>query len=535
MSVRSSTPLTPESARIFRERCAALGLHTWTVDCNGSVTSHPIAGGVFGEWLRGPITMQAVRRLLVDAHSSLEWVGHEPWRGCRLIAAPHMERRAVVERTIVLIPGAKCAACGPASLIPDGEAAPAMGASTIDVTSVESMLRWMLEDLVKADSDRATIDGFTREVLLVYEYIRLLYTLGRSMKTRESPEQFVSLCCRELQEISGYTWVCVKIGAGTGAIKGFEDVMIHAGDLPCEAGRFAELANATLATIESPKSVLIRPGVCGVGEVIPREAPCIPIQRGGAIIGAMFAANHDPNHGGVSSVETQLFDVAADLLGVFLDNAGLYADQRALFFGSLRALTAAIDAKDRYTCGHSERVAHLAASLARRLGMSDEEVERVHIAGLLHDVGKIGVPEAILTFPGRLNDEQFAAIREHPGIGHHILRDIRQLDDAKPGVLSHHERWDGRGYPRGLAGEDIPLLGRILALADTFDAMSSSRSYRPALAREKVLAEIERCAGSQFDPSLAPVFLSLDFTEFDEMMRRHRVEYSPDTPLAASA
>ena len=171
-----------------------------------------------------------------------------------------------------------------------------------------------------------------------------------------------------------------------------------------------------------------------------------------------------------------------------------------MFMGVLKGMTTAIDAKDAYTCGHSERVGLLASRLALAAGLGAEEAERYRLAGLVHDVGKIGVAEAVLSKSGRLNDEEFAQIKKHPEIGHQILRDIPLMEDILPGVLHHHERWDGKGYPAGLAGESIPLIGRILALADTFDAMSSTRAYRPAMPRESVLAEIRRCSASQFDP-----------------------------------
>jgi putative two-component system response regulator len=137
-------------------------------------------------------------------------------------------------------------------------------------------------------------------------------------------------------------------------------------------------------------------------------------------------------------------------------------------------------------------------------------------------VGKIGVPEAVLTKPGRLTDEEFAQIKLHPGIGYNILKDIPALTGVLPGVLWHHERWDGRGYPDKLAGENIPLIARVLALADTFDAMSSNRSYRPAIVRPKVLEEIHKNAGIQFDPQLAPMFVTLPFDEFDAALESHR-------------
>jgi HD-GYP domain-containing protein (c-di-GMP phosphodiesterase class II) len=162
------------------------------------------------------------------------------------------------------------------------------------------------------------------------------------------------------------------------------------------------------------------------------------------------------------------------------------------------------------------------------MGLPEERVRRVHIAGLLHDVGKIGVPEAVLCKPGRLTDEEFAWIRRHPEIGHGILKDIPQLADILPGVLHHHERMDGRGYPAGLKGDGIPLLARVIAVADTFDALSSTRSYRSARPRP----EIARSAGTQLDPAVAAVLPTIDLAEFDRMLAEHATT-APAVSVAA--
>jgi HD-GYP domain-containing protein (c-di-GMP phosphodiesterase class II) len=146
----------------------------------------------------------------------------------------------------------------------------------------------------------------------------------------------------------------------------------------------------------------------------------------------------------------------------------------------------------------------------------------MQITGLVHDVGKIGVPEAVLCKPGKLTEEEFDSMRKHPEIGYRILKDIPQLKDVLPGVLYHHERWDGAGYPHGLSGQQIPMVARLIALADSFDAMSSTRTYRAAMTRSGVLAEISQCAGTQFDPDLAPVFVKLDFSGYDRLVREHR-------------
>ena len=152
---------------------------------------------------------------------------------------------------------------------------------------------------------------------------------------------------------------------------------------------------------------------------------------------------------------------------------------------------------------------------------TEAEARRIYLAGLVHDVGKIGVPEQVLRKTGKLDEEEFSWIRKHPEIGSRILKDIPQMDDILPAVLHHHERWDGAGYPARIAGEEIPIFARIVALADAFDAMSSTRTYRSARPREFVLAEVRRCSGTQFDPALVEPFLSIDFTEYDLLVIEH--------------
>jgi diguanylate cyclase (GGDEF)-like protein len=176
---------------------------------------------------------------------------------------------------------------------------------------------------------------------------------------------------------------------------------------------------------------------------------------------------------------------------------------------TIQALAAAVDAKDSYTKGHSVRVAEYAADLCRAIGGSDAEVELVYRTGTLHDVGKIGVPDAVLKKPGPLTAEERAIMETHPALGEIIVMKVPQLQDTLPGVRHHHERWDGKGYPDGLAGEDIPRLGRILAVADTFDAMTSDRPYRRGLALTIALEEIEKNAGVQFEPELAIAFVKM--------------------------
>ena len=175
----------------------------------------------------------------------------------------------------------------------------------------------------------------------------------------------------------------------------------------------------------------------------------------------------------------------------------------------LSTLSRAIEARDAYTRGHSARVTELALAVARRLGWSEERLASLRVGGPLHDIGKLGVSRDLLGKTGRLDDDEFAQIREHPKIGAKILLRVAGFRQALPYVLYHHERWDGNGYPTGKAGEEIPVEARVLAVADAFDAMTSDRPYRRALTRGEALAEVERCAGTQFDPRIARVFLEV--------------------------
>jgi putative nucleotidyltransferase with HDIG domain len=175
----------------------------------------------------------------------------------------------------------------------------------------------------------------------------------------------------------------------------------------------------------------------------------------------------------------------------------------------LTVLTGAIEARDPYTQGHSARVTALAEEIALRLGWSEERLESLRVGGPLHDIGKLAVSDHVLRKQGRLEEHELAEIREHPKAGVRLILRVAALREAIPYVLYHHERWDGSGYPSGKAGEEIPLEARVLAVADAFDAMTSDRPYRPALERDEAVAEVARCAGTQFDPEVVQVFLDL--------------------------
>ena len=187
------------------------------------------------------------------------------------------------------------------------------------------------------------------------------------------------------------------------------------------------------------------------------------------------------------------------------------------YMESIQTLRYTVEAKDTYTRGHSDRVSEFSILIGKHLGLSNEDLKVLQIGGLFHDIGKIGVPDSILLKEGKLTDDEYSEIKNHPTIGAHILSNATIFQNIIPIVKHHHEKYDGNGYPSKLKGEDIPYFARIAAIADTFDAMTSKRTYRDALPLDVVIAEIERCKGTQFDPKLADVFLDILNNNYDEI------------------
>lgn len=194
-------------------------------------------------------------------------------------------------------------------------------------------------------------------------------------------------------------------------------------------------------------------------------------------------------------------------------------ENEGLFLHVVSSLASAIDAKDTYTNGHSDRVASYAREIARRAGYEGKKLEDIYMMGLLHDVGKIGIPDAVINKPAKLTDEEYAIIKNHPVMGARILGEIREMPSLANGARWHHERYDGRGYPDGLSGEVIPEEARIIAVADAYDAMTSHRSYREPLPQGVVRQEIEKGRGTQFDPAFASIMLEMIDEDTEYAMR----------------
>jgi len=540
MNTLATQPDALSPQETLRQRCRALRLASIVCDAEGRAAgARAVEAPAGGRAAPAFLSSALLASLLREAASA--WReddadtprATELFEGLWAIPLPETRRRRRVGYLVVfaLTPEALRgehfeAACQSARL--DAQAAREQLASlaTFDraeVARVAQLLRWTASDRAELASDEAALTGFSRQLTESYEEISLLYRLGRSMNEVTNPGGFVQMLCDELHATLAFRWIGACFLPEELSGRSLAGRCVASGDLPWRHRAFRSLAVRLTHGLEAGRAVAMRPEESDDEDLKSRPGQVLlhPLSREGRVFGAIIAGEKQCEEDAVTTIDMKLVDAAAQHLTILLENVALYEEQQSMFLGTLGAITASIDAKDRYTCGHSQRVSVLARSLATEAGLDEAACERVRICGLVHDVGKIGVPESVLRKPGRLTDEEFDQIKRHPVIGRRILRDIPQLSDVLDGVLHHHERWDGAGYPSGLSGESIPLFARIIGIADAYDAMRSTRTYRDAMRHDRVLAEIRRCAGAQFDPMLTPLFMRIDFDEFNRLIAGH--------------
>ncbi|MCK4629021.1 MAG: HD domain-containing protein, partial [Sedimentisphaerales bacterium] len=363
-----------------------------------------------------------------------------------------------------------------------------------------------------SQQNKSELEALTWSLAQSYEELALLHRMSDSMQVTRRPADFFARLAPEILEVVEAEKLLI-FWRRDDLLDIDLPMLSSAGELSLARTHLEVIWDRTAAISHEAGGVLIdgnvdRPYAYSWPAPI-RNIVSVPVYRDRRLMGAVAAVNK-LNKPDFDSLDTKLLLSVANQIAVFLENFRLYRDLHELFLGSLRALTSSVDAKDAYTCGHSERVALIARHLAEQLKLDSALLNNIYLAGLLHDVGKIGIDEAVLCKPGRLTDDEFAQIKKHPQIGADILRPIKQMDHITRAVLAHHERFDGCGYPTGLSGRNIPLSGRVVMLADSFDAMISQRAYRPALPVSAALAEIRRFSGTQFDPALADAFLASD-------------------------
>jgi len=219
------------------------------------------------------------------------------------------------------------------------------------------------------------------------------------------------------------------------------------------------------------------------------------------------------NGGKFGKDDINLLQILARKASLNIENTILYESMYTNLINTLQSLVAAIEARDHYTQQHSQRVTQLSVNIAEEMGCSQDEIDTIKFAGILHDIGKISISDSILLKKGRLTQEEKRVVQTHPVVGERILQPLGLLPSERAIVRHHHERWDGKGYPDGLAGSEIPLLARIIAVADSYDAMTSDRPYRLAKDRERAVEELIRCSGVQFDREAVDVFKKIYFSK----------------------
>lgn len=358
------------------------------------------------------------------------------------------------------------------------------------------------------------ISALSDNLSVTYEEISLLCGITQNLNLERSDQEVGQLALEWLLDCIPASFSAIKYlpvaadGETTYAARS-ESVLIMAGECPLTESVVSELIDEhapvdTLAPLVANRRRTSQPD-WRFEDV--HEGVIVPLRSSGDVFGWLAVFNHIDD-GEFGSVEANLLASLGVILGIHSGNRDLYRQQAEFLADVVRALTSAIDAKDPYTCGHSDRVARISVQLGRELGQADETLHRLYMAGLLHDIGKIGIDDAVLRKPGRLTEAEYEHIKLHPQLGHKILGDLKQLAGVLPVVLHHHEQWDGRGYPHGLSGEEIPLLARIAAVADAYDAMTSDRPYRKGMPHEKVEGIFREGAGTQWDAQVIDAFFA---------------------------
>lgn len=385
-----------------------------------------------------------------------------------------------------------------------------------DADYLQEILTLFANEFQTATNAADQIEKVCTELSQSYEELMLLYNLSSHMKVTQSSSTYLQLACDQLTQLINVEGIAIFLDK---EIDGAKRLALSAGSgLVSIDPDLADILQIHLAAeLKQGKEALLDSDFDSPFRYDwPRDIKsviAVPLNGADNMIGLMVATNivDKPDF---DNIDVKLFNSVAHQCAVFLENGRLFGDLKELFVGSLKALTSSIDAKDQYTRGHSERVAFIARWITDRIAevtpIDEDEVHRIYLAGLLHDIGKIGISEAVLRKRGKLDDDEMARIKAHPQIGASILSEIKQMRDIVPGVLTHHERMDGKGYPKGLTGDRIPLIGKIISLADSFDAMTSRRVYREALSIKRAMAEIEKGIGTQFDPEIARIFINSD-------------------------
>ena len=434
--------------------------------------------------------------------------------------------------TVAELPGNQCLACVSCrqGRMIKTAAGIVEGMLAEDVLRVAAFAAQAAKDQNSAAATKGQITAYAEQVTSCFEELVWLRELSLQIKqcdvTRDvasvadvvlpslaelSHSETVALLSVESDSQLPFAERQVQVAACAGRQRPLDEVLLTI------AARFGEQSCKTPVVVNrfsGEDEVFYRLGV--------RSLVVMPVQHQEHLYGWLVAVNREIKefpaaHGHFSeelgldefgTIEAGLLQSACTLLATHAHNVQLFHEKEQLAIGTVKSLVRSLEARDAYTKGHSDRVAGMALVLAEAVGYSEDQLRKLHLTGILHDVGKIGIPDYVLNKPGRLTDEEFDMIKQHPTIGHEILVPVEPLRYVLDGVLHHHENFDGTGYPHGLAGLEIPLDARILAVADAFDAMTSDRPYRDGMPAAKAQAILTDGSGSQWDPDIVEAFFA---------------------------
>lgn len=362
------------------------------------------------------------------------------------------------------------------------------------------------ENGVELRKCRAELDATIVELSNKYEELVLLYDMSESLGSLQQVYQLTDLILQKAVEHSNADNAILFMmdkGKGILAIKG-----VYGIDWLERDKYIVRIGHGLVGKVALNGQPVIQNNLKGVG--IRNKRPitallCVPLKVKDEVIGVISVA-HARVEKSFTSVEQKLLSTLASQAAIALENARLYQETKKMFLSIIGALAATIDAKDPYTHGHSRRVTYYGMLIAEAIGGTPDFIETVKLAGLLHDIGKIGIPESILGKKDQLSNGEYKAMMDHTVIGARILGHIDALKHVIPAIKHHHERFGGGGYPDGLKHDAIPIAARILSIADSFDAITTDRPYRKGLSFEEAIRELETNRGVQFDPELVKVF-----------------------------
>jgi response regulator RpfG family c-di-GMP phosphodiesterase len=373
-----------------------------------------------------------------------------------------------------------------------------------------ALARWGADRTVEQLEEE--VEKLSVHLASTFEEISLLYRLTQNLKLSSNDVELGQRALEWLSEVVPAEGLALQFitnddaGLKT-ANSRTQSVLLTHGDCRVDNAQFTRLVEQLGLEAKNRPVVVNRPA-CGADEwAAPgvHELVIVPVAEGDRLFGWLAAFNQTQGLE-FGSAEASLISSVGTMLGIHSGNIDLYQQQAELLAGVVRAMTSAIDAKDPYTRGHSDRVARVSVRLAKELGCDAETLKTIYFSGLLHDIGKIGINDEVLRKPGKLSEAEFEHIKTHVEIGYRILVDLHQMAHFLPVVLHHHEAWDGSGYPHGLAGERIPYLARIVAVADAYDAMASDRPYRSGMDDAQLDAVIRSGAGKQWDARVVEAF-----------------------------